>query len=63
MQMAGAELNIIATEHGEYCLVPSATQHVIEHAVVFADLFGGDSVTGLLATRRHFSEMPTPLSL
>ena len=37
MQMAGAELNTIATEHGEYCLVSSATQHVIEHAAVFAN--------------------------
>ena len=37
MQMAGAELNTIATEHGEYCLVPSVTQHATEHAAVAAD--------------------------
>ena len=35
--MAGAELNTIATEHGEYCSVSSATQNVIEHAAVFAN--------------------------
>ena len=35
--MAGAELNTIATEHGEYCSASSVTQNVIEHAAVFAN--------------------------
>ena len=35
--MARADLNTIATEHGEHCLVPSLQQHGTQHAAVAAD--------------------------
>ena len=35
--MAGAEMNTVATEHGDYFMVPSVTEHATEHARVAAD--------------------------